>query len=291
MRQIVSSCLSLLLVAAIGSAVTAGDGIDDCGKDACTKGACCDTAGGLIVEAEALWFKYARADGTSVGDSLPGAEHVSFDYNLTPRLTVGWVSNSGLGVRARYFEYDQSEAADEGAPSALSIDTYTLDLEIFERICLNSCWDVELSGGVRYTDFEEIMQDAIDTRVNAIHGIGGIAALQANRSIGCMGSLYGRIRGALMADDKLTINDDPTNADNIRPQLNAIQGMTELALGYELRRETSLGTLTLRTGYEWQIWHNFSSEFVSVQSPDDDVFAGPSDVGFHGFTLMAGLEY
>ena len=44
---------------------------------------------------------------------------------------------------------------------------------------------------------------------------------------------------------------------------------------------------------EWQNWYNYSSAFAGPLSVGgrEEVFVGPADVGFSGFTLMLGLDY
>ena len=70
--------------------------------------------------------------------------------------------------------------------------------------------------------------------------------------------------------------------------------VTELAIGYEYARIMNSGTVfKARCGYEWQLWHDYSSSYSEGTEVDDPIgtFNGPADVGFSGFTFLAGLEF
>ena len=62
----------------------------------------------IVFQAEALCFWYFRADGVRAGsyNNVPAVttDDIEFKYNMSPRLTLGYVTNSGLGFRARWWE-------------------------------------------------------------------------------------------------------------------------------------------------------------------------------------------
>ncbi len=66
---------------------------------------CCDQSG-WIFGAEATFFKYHRTDGVRYGGG--NLDETQFDYNVSPRLTLGYVNCDGLGIRVRYWNYDQT---------------------------------------------------------------------------------------------------------------------------------------------------------------------------------------
>lgn len=284
-----------------------------CDSGACSsQGACsCDTncgtllcdanpckGGGLLFQAETLFMKYTRADGNRVGNGA--GEDVDWDYDITPRITLGYVTDSGLGFRTRFWEFDHSQATINGGGEQLSVDTYNIDLELFERFSITRCWDVELSGGMRYNYFEEHMQDPLENRFNRFHGWGGILGIEATRQLGARSGMYGRVRQAILVDDKFVQNqgfDSPgqTGVPESALLRDATVGMTELAMGWEYRRPFAGNSmLTFRSGYEWQNWQNFSSSFAGPTDPGfdgEEVFSGPADVGFHGFTASLAFDY
>ena len=276
-----------------GCGQTFGDLFDVCSDNPC--------GGGLVFQGEALFFRYHRADGVRVGNLNPGLgiDDVVFDHEASPRLTLGWVSNNGLGIRTRYWDYDQSSSGASSPPDRIDVDTYTIDIELFERICLNNCWSLEISGGLRYNEFEELILDQPGTegfgiRLNAFDAWGGVAGLEVTRSLGRLGGLYARSRGAILMDNKFVGNLQPINqVAQVAILQDTTQGMTELALGYEFNRCLNSGALlTFRAGWEWQNWFNYSTSFseVTQQGLNAGVMGGPSDVGFAGPTLMVGFE-
>ncbi|MCO6458437.1 MAG: hypothetical protein J5I93_24295 [Pirellulaceae bacterium] len=292
-------------------------GCDTCDGIAGACDCCCDGGGwlngSLYGEAELLFFKYARADGVRVGRD-PG-EGVLGEYLTAPRFTLGWIADGGLGFRLRYFEFDQaqnsyfSEQIGQGVEQ-IGVDAYTIDFEVFEKICLNKNWTLELSGGLRYADFEEVMIDSFEAgpvlpgtefRANAFDGWGGVLGIQANRRIGRYSSFYGRFRGSILADDKTVANSLFVGelATEVSEQIDSVVGITELAIGYEYARLTSSGRLLFaRAGFEWQNWYNFSSSDlgpVDLPGPfggslGESQNTGASDVGFYGATLSIGVE-
>lgn len=278
-----------------------------CDAGACaSQGACsCDTncgtllcdanpckGGGWLFQAETLFMKYNRADGVRVGDGA--GEDVNWDYDITPRITLGYVTDSGLGFRTRFWEFDHTQSTINGGGEDLSVDTYNIDLELFERFSITRCWDVELSGGMRYNYFEEHMNDDDEDRINRFHGWGGMVGIEATRQLTARSGIFGRIRQAILVDDKFVENDAanvPAESELLR---DVTVGMTELALGWEYRRPFARNSmLTFRSGYEWQNWQNFSSSFTGPMDPgaSEEIFTGPADVGFDGFTLSLAFDY
>ncbi len=285
------------------------DGCDGCDSACGACDSCCGggIGGSLYTEAELMFMKYDRADGVRVGKDA--GEDVFGNYKTAPRLTVGWISDGGLGARIRYFEFDQGLASRNGGIEGLGVDTFTIDFELFEKVCLNKNWTLELSGGVRYNEFEELMTDSLapfgpnfivgEQRVNRFNGWGGVLGVQANRKIGRYGSVYGRMRGSIMADDKFVGNSISLGGPPMGIGENLVDstlGMTEIAIGYEYNRVLGNGSLLFaRAGFEWQNWYNYSSSFAGpIDTPGpslgESIFTGPADVGFHGFTISVGIE-
>src|SRR5262249_27731483 len=146
--------------------------------------------------------RYHRADGVRAGVAGEDAE---FDFEITPRLTVGWVREDGLGVRARYWKFDHNAAGLDEPNTFVEVNTWTLDVEVFETLCLNNCWDLELSAGVRYVDFFEQMHDSAgngeppdEFRSNDFTGWGGLLGAEVRRKVGTSGLLWARARAAIL---------------------------------------------------------------------------------------------
>jgi hypothetical protein len=242
-----------------------------------------------------LFFRYHRADGAREG-VLPN-EFNEFDFEITPRITVGWVNCDGLGVRVRFWEFDHCAQVagpdpliiDEGTFS-LCVDTYTLDFEVFDTFCLNRNWDLELAAGIRYNEFLETMADdegfgLVENRLNSFSGIGVVASAELRRLVGCNGAVFARARASILMDDKDIFNDAGPQQERL---IDVTVGTTELAFGYDYVVPTCDGAYAfLRLQAEWQNWYNYSSSFVDTAA--NESFAGPSDVGFGGFGVGLGI--
>jgi hypothetical protein len=235
---------------------------------------------------EALWFRYHRADGVRVG--VAADEGVEFDFEITPRLTVGYAGKDGGGARLRWWQFDHRQDAFEAGGSAMRVNTDVFDFELFDTFCLNHNWNIEIGGGIRYCEFEETMIDAggvADVRFNYFTGFGVVANAELRRTIGRNGALFLRGRSAILMDDKDIFNDD--GAQQVR-LLDATVGMTELAIGYDYVLPMARGAfLFAGVQLEWQNWYNFSSSFEDTANTED--FGGPSDVGFGGYGVRAGI--
>ncbi|GEM_PF-1549337 len=251
----------------------------------------CGVRQGPVFLAEAMFLKYHRADGVRVGhrpeDALYG------DYLPAPRFTLGYVFPGGLGIRARWWEFDHEQRSENN--SLLAVDTYTVDLEVYERFCLNCKWAVEVSAGVRYTEFYEYQEKDKGPSFHDYSGWGGVLGLEGVRRVGCYGGLYARARGAILVGDKYIENGErPWQSWNSVTLQDTTQGMIELAFGVQYSRPLRNGmVVTGRFGYEWQNWYNFSSAFDGPPPINTtiDYFVGPSDVGFGGFVLALGVNY
>jgi hypothetical protein len=251
---------------------------------------CCHSAG-FWGELELMFFRYHRADGVRVGDFEP-AEDVEFDFEITPRITFGWVRSDGLGARIRWWEFDHDALG--SAPGAfqpqpaLSVDTYNWDFEVFDTFALNCNWDLEIAGGIRYNEFEESgLNSENEVILNQFSGWGGVASAEMRRCVGTNGALFVRARASVLMDDKRVawVNDDDGNDVLLR---DVTVGTTELAFGYQYTMPIcGGGYYFVKLQAEWQNWYNFSSGFEDTEDTED--FAGPADVGFGGFGASAGI--
>lgn len=264
------------------AALEAGtDYCSDCCLPPCCEPRCHNT--GWVFSAEAIFFKFLKADGVRLGTE--SGDSVNGDYEITPRLTVGYVGPNGLGIRARWWEYDHEVGRGDDPDEFLAVDTYTIDLELFDTFCLNPYWTIELSGGFRYNEHDEVILDNTENRLADFQGIGGVAAVEVVRCMG-RGSVFARARLAMLADDKFILNED-TNDDP--PRLDSTQGMVELALGYQYSRCLDNGALFYARAFvEWQNWYNYGESLLQNNN-GDELNSGPTDVGFFGGGVSLGV--
>jgi hypothetical protein len=286
-----------------------GDACGDCGcySDCC---GCCDDGGllggwGLFGEAELLFLRYHRADGIRVGDSAASIdEDGELDFEPAYRLSAGVVAPNGIGFRTRYFEFNHTGAlGDPDLGGTLGVDTYVIDFELFEAFALNQNWAMEISGGVRYVNFQETMLDAEvvgppvlgDLRTNGVNAGGLVTGIEARRAVGGLGLLYARTRLAVVQGDKDVFQGTDVGGAPVAVQgpvglIDWTGGMVELAVGGEVNYALANGAvLFARSGLEFQNWWNFSSEFDFLTG--EDTFDGASDVGFGGFAFSVGMSY
>ena len=231
-------------------------------------------SGGGFADLEINFMKYGKEAGVTNAAGVDSG----FEYEVTPRLTLGFQSDGGMGVRTRIWDFSHT-ANSVGSPvDDVLVDAFVWDIELFERIALNCNTSLEWSAGLRYTDFTEALGVGLGPRLPAsTEGWGGVIGLQLNRCLG-RGEIYARARHAM----SLVYDGSRPGAGNT--QFDMWTNQTEIGLGYEIVRETRAGRLLrLRLGYEWQDWEGFSNRGA--------VPGANNDVAFAGFVFGAGLNY
>jgi hypothetical protein len=231
-----------------------------------------------------MWFKYHRADGVRTGDDEDN--NAEFDLFITPRVTVGYVGQDGLGFRVRYWDCeDDANDDDEGF---VKVDTYTIDFEVFDTFCLNRNWDLEIAAGLRYNEFQEILAEDDDEGFrNEFDGFGIVASAELRRLVGTNGAVFVRARGSILMDNKEVVEFEDDDEDEVE-LIDVVVGTTELAFGYDYIWPQCDGSYYFfRLQAEWQTWYNYSTAFAVID--DDDDLGAPSDVGFAGVGFGFGL--
>jgi len=251
-------------------------------------GNCCPQQSrcGLFFDFEATFFRYYRADGRRNGTGPESDDGVrENDLNFAPRFTLGWMMAPGLGVRARYWEYEETWLAAEGGISTLGVDTKVFDVEIFKQLRYNDGFSLELSGGFRWNEFDETMNDNGGIRSNHFRGSGLVAGLSARQMLASWASIYGTSRLALLLGDKTRANVTSGN----ETLYDTPTGMLELGLGIECGYKFCNGSrIYSRLGGEVQRWFNYSSNFDGT---DENSWTGSSDVGFVGLVAGIGIDF
>jgi hypothetical protein len=254
---------------------------------------CCDPCGGaggigFFGEAEVLFLRYHRADGVRVGSDA--GDQAEFDFDPAMRYTAGLIGPGGLGARIRYFDYDHTAVSADGL-GQIGVDLWNIDIEAFEAFALNDVWALEVSGGIRFTNFREQMLEAddLEDRRIGVDAVGGIVGLEARRATG-LGVLYARSRFAIIQGDKQLFNSAGGTLTQSVELLDVTSSVLELAIGSELNYQLGNGAVLFgRSGLEWQHYNELSSAFDFVTS--ESFWDGDSAVGFGGFTFAAGVSY
>ncbi len=268
---------------------------------------------GMITgEVELLLLAYSREDGMRVGTNQNGSEDLvgASPWNASHRTTIGFRRADGLGIRARYFGYEPEIPVGTVVPQKIAVDVTNIDLEIFDTINLDEDWTIELSAGIRSTEFAELLEDQGELRTNSFNGTGGIFAIEARRDVFHFASFYTRARGALLYGTKRRNNFGGgiiNRGSGMETYLKTDKAIMELAIGFETNYECRNGTIFFaRIGYEFQKWFGFSSTFANRDQQNFDLtgpmpinnasileefWDGHSDVGMNGLVISIGFEH
>ena len=193
MRKLTFSAVALAIAALLQPVARAGDSEKGlCGDDMFCE-ACGD--GAVTFDCELTFLRYHQSGGVLASNSQPA----EFGFDPAPRFVAGYEGCNGLGIRGRYWFFDHSALTDDGVEYA--IDTYNLDLEGYKRIALGCQTSIEVSGGIRYNEFDQ--SDSLGLS-NGFKGIGGTVGLQGNHRFGNGLGLYARVRWSIVqGDDEL----------------------------------------------------------------------------------------
>ena len=224
--------------------------------DCCTS--CC--SGGAYADLELLFFKSYESDGVTGTDNNVGGR---YDFELAPRITLGYDSGCGYDVRLRYFHWDHN------GPVGAFVDTYNIDLEIAKEVCICDA-AVEFSTGLRYNEYRHRDANNIGNLADEyFSGAGIIMGIQTRYCV-CSSTLYARARHSILVGDSEDPEDGEIRNDVVLSQL-------ELGTGVEVDRCIAGMNTTLRLGVEFQ-------DYFSYEDEDEDV-------GFFGFVLGGTVRY
>ncbi len=233
--------------------------VDDWCSDCCGGG-----SGSISATAEILFLRLHVAGG--VGSTSSD----EFDFDATPRLTLGYTSCDGLGVRARYWDYDEDNF---GGIEETAIDTYTLDFEVFQAIDVGCHTRVEFSGGIRHLDYF-MDSDLNNENPISFDGNGLVVGLRVERDV-CCTTLYGQTRFSVIMGDIFV--DDTLGIDH---------KLDQVEIEFGAARSLCLGSyhVTVNAGVQYSNW---------TQLADNDLTFGSytNDVGWAGFILGGTVTY
>lgn len=206
------------------------------------------------------------------------------DYGYGNRFILGYEGGSGLGVRMRYWMFNEGFNVEDpiffdAESIQLDMDVFDLEATLTERLCN---WDLRVSGGVRYArwgqelefDLDFIGIDLAGDFDVFFEGIGPTVAIEAVREFGCRGFyLVGNARASVLYGKVFARLYD----DNIVVASTSIDGETtfvfENQLGVGWARELGRSELHLRLVWESQFWlNNTMSELFSTNLG----FTGPT---------------
>jgi len=211
---------------------------------------CCFVGGAGVYYLRPYWesnpaFSTSVASGIGpvggvVGNDfvIQNEEDFDYDYKVAPYAWVGYVSESGLGVRARGFYYDYNANSitlrDEsdtlgfitaaplglgifteggvGLGESLTIDSSLrlmyIDLEVSQQFQVGAWW-LLLSGGARWAQISQNYDASLDDSLGDLQtvslrsghnfrGFGPTAAFEARRPFYSGFALFGSVRGSVL---------------------------------------------------------------------------------------------
>ena len=257
-----------MMLAAVTSASAQDDMVDPVQEsvDSVMLDCCCCDQSRIYFGAEATFMKFFDSGG--VEDF--GGDDGRFDWEASPRFTLGWEGCDGLGTRVRYWKWDHTTLSVDDDP--ISVDTYTIDLEVYQRLEVGSCTNIEIMGGIRYNEF---IMDRSALPTDRFRGFGGLIGIQADRQLTCNWSAYGRLREVILADDFFALEFGNSNEND------GIRDVTEIALGVEYNN----CNWSFHAGYEWHLWSNYTRGTIANADLET------SDIGFAGFVVGGELSY
>lgn len=223
--------------------------------------------------------------GAPAAFGLATSRVIDPNYATGLRYTVGYVNQSGLGVRARYWNYDtSSNFVPPFAPSTLGIRLDAADAEVTfgQRLCN---WDLEVSGGVRYgkLQYSNGTPSLFGVGMLTFEGVGPTASLSARRILGASGlSLFGNVRGSMLMGH---VNNGSLLTNMPRGSIeNEIMTVAENQLGIAWTRNLNqTWQFEVRGAWETQFW--MSSMF------SDDVYGIGSNLALAGPAVAFELRY
>ena len=197
------------------------------------------------------------------------AQTPDYDFEPTPRVWLGWQRSDGLGIRARWFEYDGT--SNSTAPNIIrDLNMLTFDLELTDTFTLGAKWEGLFSGGLRYAHYEQIRSTTgannfleIDSAYGLVLGVELYRPLRNNLY------LFGLGRASAMYGTDVFANG--IHSDDVTFFITELQG------GAEYRREICGTTYVFaRAAVESQYW-------AGVSNNDTE------DIGLLGFYFSLGL--
>ena len=200
----------------------------------------------------------------------------SVGYFESWRGWIGFSNENGVGLRGRFWEFDQLVDNNQNA-FTYGLDTYIADLEATMSRRFGN-WDVQLSGGIRYVDFHEdrtfVSSSFVDSELIGVVLGGEVKRPLANgvRGFGVvrMASVYGDLTGEVPNGFVVVL-------DNVHSM------MWEAQLGMEFSRQTRLGDVSLRSGVEIQHWDDITYKQISGTTSTNE------SIGLLGF--FAGFNF
>ena len=271
--------------------------------------ASCDVCPGLVGGVEAAILR-PRPGLTLANFGILGLDVVPYhenQYEVTPRIWLGYVNESGLGARIRYWTLDEGLAQDAGTFAAGGetlvgygiLRANTIDLEATQEIQWG-LWGMNVGGGLRYGSvvqqlstqfiYPAIPENETLNETGSFFGIGPTLFAEFHRPLGAGGlALVANLRGSLLfgaETNALTETNNlvvpPATTPYLSKQDQAV-GIAEIQMGLEWSKSFSQGPrLFAQALWEGQIWDGMQNSAYYYG-------AGQTNLGLDGFSFNIGF--
>jgi hypothetical protein len=239
-----------------------------CGQDNCCYSDCggyCPTGRGMFYGEAQLMFLRAHASEEVLGK-------LSESHEFSPRIIFGYETCTGLGVRTRYWMYDDDVDVIDNPGTQLGLDWNVFDVEGTARFRTDRA-DLVVGAGFRWTDASvEINQLSVSSTMPGITLAADARAWICQSCVsqwsGICGArwsiLGGDWEGETPIGDGVTI-DLESRDDNVVVQ--------EIYAGFEYLRYFNSHSLFARLVFEAQNWR---SDFLNTEIDAESIgFLGP----------------
>jgi hypothetical protein len=294
-----------------GPASEQGTGDEQPGNFAGFNGiASCDVCPGLVGGLEAAILR--PRPGMTVADfAILGVNSVPYHENqneVTPRIWLGYVNESGLGARIRYWTFDEGLAQDTGTFTGGGetlvgygmLRANTIDFEATQEIQWGR-WGMNVGGGLRYGSVVQLLstqfiyppapENETLNETGSFFGVGPTLFAEFHRPIGDGGlALVANLRGSLLfgaetnaLTDTNNLTVPPTTTPYLAKQDQAV-GIAEIQMGLEWSKSLSQGRrVFVQALWEGQIWDGMQNSAYYYG-------AGQTNLGLDGFSFNIGLS-
>ena len=212
------------------------------------------------IQGEALILRPFQSEGETPG----------FDFEPAARVVAGLEGQDGLGLRVRWFQWDQFERNNLGGGALIaSLDVEILDVELTKTLDLGIVTAVA-SGGYRYADYREFSNGTPDQMRNS-NGL--VVGLELTHMLNDYISIFGKGRASMQFASK--------GVDNGDPMSELFFTTTEVQVGAEatLWRFGEGGRVYVRGAGEGQGWSG--GVIGDGDSEDLALFGGSFLAGVH----------
>ncbi len=238
----------------------------------CKNNLCCNSYSGFFAGTE-LTLLTPHSGSVSIGPLNNGAAILpERDLGVGGRYWLGYRAESGLGVRTRFWHFDQEGPGGAALNPGLTAQTWDAELtQLFAR----GRYTFDLSGGVRWGKINDHVAPVL---TESFDGWGSTVAIFATRQI-CDGpfSIIGGARGSLLfGDHDVNILGAPiSSSQDVLPVM-------EMQIGTQYSKNIWGNTHAFaRAAFESQLW----------ELPPTAVGLLDQNIGFVGITLSAGIRY